>query len=416
VRLLVFGHWSHTGFGVVTNRIASGLVERGVDVRVLAGNHRGEPIKGTLAGRVWPLEALGQYIRHVPANAIAGKLWPTLDPKDNWKPDAVLVIADVSGLLNFVGKAVEPWQQVPVYHYCPIEGDNLPPLWRSLWSLFRPVAMSTYGASVIAEHIDNAVPMIYHGVDTDTFHPASASTPLATTDRVLRSKEGCKELFGWDPQRKVILRADRNVVRKNYDAMLAAFTTIAERDPDVDLVLHCDPRDPEGIDLNQEIMRMPEGLRERVRFTQMHDTFQGLPEAELCALYNAADLYMSTTGGEGFGLTLAESLACGVPVIATGWAAEVEVIGPGGVLIPPLTDSYGDPVRYHSKFGMDWAAPDPRAFVEPALELLARPSRRRALGAEGRAHVQRSFNWDEATVAFLDLFTEALAQPEPVAA
>jgi glycosyltransferase involved in cell wall biosynthesis len=206
------------------------------------------------------------------------------------------------------------------------------------------------------------------------------------------------------------------VTRKNYDALLRAFAGIAQADPDVDLVLHCEPLDPEGGDLNQEIIRLPEGIRDRITFTNMHDTFKGLPEPELCALYNAADLYMSTTGGEGFGLTLAESLACGVPVVATGWAAEVEVIGPGGVLIPPLTDSYGDVVRYHSQFGMDWAVPDPRAFVEPALELLARPTRRKALGAEGREHVKRSFNWDEASVAFLDLFTEALAQPEPVAA
>ena len=32
---------------------------------------------------------------------------------------------------------------------------------------------------------------------------------------------------------------------------------------------------------------------------------------------------------EGFGLCLAESLACGVPVVATGWAAEREVVGDG---------------------------------------------------------------------------------------
>jgi glycosyltransferase involved in cell wall biosynthesis len=124
------------------------------------------------------------------------------------------------------------------------------------------------------------------------------------------------------------------------------------------------------------------------------------------ALYNAADVYVTTTGGEGFGLTLAESMACETPVVSTAWAAEVEVIGPGGVLVPPLMDTYGEPVRYHSKMGMDWVIPDPRGFVEPVLDLLRRPSRRRALGAEGRRHVQRSFNWDTATAEFLAILEE----------
>jgi glycosyltransferase involved in cell wall biosynthesis len=141
--------------------------------------------------------------------------------------------------------------------------------------------------------------------------------------------------------------------------------------------------------------------------TNAHDTWRGLPVEGLAALLNAADLYVSTTGGEGFGLTLAESLACEVPVVVTDWAAEREVVGPGGVLVPPLTDSYGEPVRYHSSYGMDWAVPDPRGFVKPIVDLLTHPSRRRALGRAGRHHVRRSFSWDEAAVSFLTLFEDA---------
>jgi glycosyltransferase involved in cell wall biosynthesis len=141
--------------------------------------------------------------------------------------------------------------------------------------------------------------------------------------------------------------------------------------------------------------------------TNAHDTWRGLPVEGLAALLNAADLYVSTTGGEGFGLTLAESLACEVPVVVTDWAAEREVVGPGGVLVPPLRDAYGEPVRYHSSYGMDWAVPDPRGFVKPIVDLLTHPSRRRALGRAGRHHVRRSFSWDEAAAAFLTLFEDA---------
>jgi glycosyltransferase involved in cell wall biosynthesis len=407
MRLLIFGHHSHTGFGVVTEAIGGRLARMGVDVRVLALNHRGEPVRGDLAGRVWPLEYLGQHVRNAAAAGIDGTLWTTLDPEDDWKPDAVLAIADVSGLLNYIGQSVEPWKALPVYHYCPIEGDNLPPAWRQLWAQFSPVAMSDFGQKVISEHIGVPVPRIYHGVDTETFFPASPGRPIRFDGGVMRSKDDCKAKFGLEG-RKVILRADRNVVRKNFDALLAAFVPIAQADPDVDLVLHCRPIDPEGIDLWQELMRMPEDMRGRVKFTNAHDTFKGLPQAGLNCLYNAADIYMSTTGGEGFGLTLAEAMSAGVPVVSTGWAAEVEVIGPGGLLIPPLMDSYGEPVRYHSRFGMDWAVPDPKAFVGPVLDLLANPKRRRDLGSAGRLHVQRSFSWDVAAQQFHALLTVPL--------
>lgn len=406
MRLLIYGHHSHTGFGVVTEAIGSRLVALGVDVRVLAMNHRGEPIKGPLAGRVWPFEVLSGYIKNVSGASIDGSLWTTLDPDDEWKPDAVLVIADVSGFLNYIGNAVPTWKDARVLHYCPIEGDNLAPAWRQLWSLFSPVAMSEYGARVISEHIGRPVPMVYHGVDSEAFYPVSPGRPIRWDGGTFRSKDDCKYKFGLTG-RKVILRADRNVIRKNFDALISAFVPIAQRDPDVDLVLHCRPMDPEGIDLQGEIMRMPEDLRERVKFTNLHDTFKGLSVEGLNVLYNAADIYMTTTGGEGFGLTLAEAMSCGVPVVSTGWAAEIEVVGDGGILIPPLHDSYGEPVRNHSKYGMDWAVPDPRAFTEPVLRLLSHPSHRRDLGQAGRLHVKRSFSWDVAASRFLALLTTA---------
>lgn len=325
----------------------------------------------------------------------------------------MLVVSDVSGLLEHMGQVtpeiVNLWKSIPVFHYCPIEGDNLPPLWRQLWDVVSPVAMSDYGQRTIAAHIGRSVPRIYHGVDTTAFRPVSISDPVIVDGKRLGTKEACKAHFKMDPNRKLLFRADRNAVRKFYPQLIEAFLPIARADPEVDLLLHCAPIEPSGCDIIAEIQRLPEDIREgrRVWFTGRHDTWVGLDTPELVALYNAADIYVSTTGGEGFGLTLAESLACEVPVVTSDWAAEREVVGPGGVMVPPLHDSYGEPVRYHSTYGMDWALPDPKAFGEPVLNLLRKPSRRRAMGAEGRRHIEQSFSWDAAAAAFLHLFEEA---------
>lgn len=418
MRLLVFGHYSHTGFGTVTVELATRFLAAGVDVRILAVNHRGEPVRGPLQGRVWPAQMMGEaFGGNISAQAITGQLWRDLDGED-WKPDAVLAIADVSGFLDHMGPGTEQrlaaWKSLPVFHYVPIEGDNLNPLWRGLWNdIAQPVAMSDYGQRVISEHIGRQVPRIYHGVDTDMFRQVSFAEPAITGGKRLTSRDQCKEFFGL-AGKKVLLRADRNATRKFYYRLVQAFAEIAPRDPDVVLVLHCQPNEPGGIDITGETARLPIEIQRRVLFTGMHDTWRGLDHEGLVALYNAADIYVSTTGGEGFGLTLAESLACETPVVVTDWAAEREVVGPGGVLVPPLTDKYGEPVRFHSSYGMDWAIPDAKGFVQPVLDLLAKPSRRRALGQEGRRHVQRSFNWDAATEAFL-LLLEAANAPAAVA-
>ncbi len=406
MNILMLGHYSHTGFGVVTEALGSRFVNLGHDVRVLAMNHRGEPVKGPLEGRVWPLNTLGQYFSgNIPAAGMDGTLWTFLDNQDDWKPDIVFVIADVSGLLGYIGTltADSPWLKLPVYHYCPIEGDNLPPTWRDLWKLFQPVAMSLYGAKIIGEHTGKPLPMIYHGVDTDVFRPASITDPIRWEGKRLSNKAACKAAFGLDPNRNLILRSDRLVERKFYDRFITAMLPILDASPETDVLIHCRPID-EGLDMYQELMRVPERFHSRLKLTQGHDSFRGLPTEGLVALINAADVYVSTTGGEGFGLNLAESLACEVPVVVTSWAAEREVVAQGGVLVPPLMDSYGEPVRYHSRYGMDWAVPDPKGFTEPVLELLNRPSRRRALGAVGRKHVQRSFSWDACAADFLTLF------------
>lgn len=409
MKLLIYGHWSHTGFGIVTEALGTRLVDLGVDVRVIAVNHRGEPIAGPLSGRVWPASFHGDAHGGNFSNAaIDGTFWRQFGGE--WKPDAVLVIADMSGLLGHLGpKAItDTWKSVPVFHYCPIEGDNLEVGWRGIWQEIAPVAMSRYGAKVIGDHIGRAVPMIYHGVDTNAYYPVAFNRPIRFDGKVLTTREACKAAFGIPTDRKIILRSDRLVERKFYHTFFQALVPIFAAVPEADVVIHCAPVDG-NLSLYEEIGRLPPEYLPRIRLTNAHSTFRGLPVEGMAALMNAADVYVSTTGGEGFGLNLAEAMACETPVVVTDWAADAEVVGPGGVLVQPLIDRYGEPVRYHSSYGMDWAVPDARGFTTPVVELLTRKSRRVDLGRAGRRHVEQSFSWDEATASFLELFTEALA-------
>ena len=140
------------------------------------------------------------------------------------------------------------------------------------------------------------------------------------------------------------------------------------------------------------------------RLTGATDTWVGLSDAELNVLYNAADVLVSPTMAEGFGLTQAEALACGVPCVVTDYAASPEVVGPGGILVPPaayLTNIYAH----------DWALVDEPRMTEAVRSLIDKPSLRRELGRAGRKHVAQ-FTWAQT----VEQFDRLISEPAAVAA
>ncbi len=96
-----------------------------------------------------------------------------------------------------------------------------------------------------------------------------------------------------------------------------------------------------------------------------------VPDEEMPAYFSLADLYLSPSLLEGFGLPIAEALACGTPAVGADAGSVGEVIGPGGVLVPPG---------------------DARPLAGAVSALLADVMRRRALGEAGRAHVLAHFS------------------------
>jgi glycosyltransferase involved in cell wall biosynthesis len=96
-----------------------------------------------------------------------------------------------------------------------------------------------------------------------------------------------------------------------------------------------------------------------------------VPDEEMPDYYSLADVYVSSSFLEGFGLPLAESLACETPVVALDTGSVAEVVGEGGILI-----------KEHN----------PEAMAGAISTLLQEEEHRREMGRRGRVHIIREFS------------------------
>ncbi len=408
------GDQQATGFGTVTRGLGGAMLDLGIDVRFVSQNEiedlaepfrsrtvdvvslpiAYDPVSG-MSGTTGPAEALKEILDGTTtALMLDGQPW------GDWKAEAAIVLGDVGAATMFWHYFGSAFTEIPTYHYVPIEGIGLPPAWAELWQTMMPIAMSEFGADQIAKIIGFRPPVVYHGVDTDAFRPVDRAHPLTlkTADGILSSREDCKQSWlGWlSEENKTdkipvnwLLRTDSHWPRKRYNSMVRALVPVLARNPDWAMVIHGNPVGPGG-NLRHLLSKVPEQVRGQFLLTNAW----GIPRDALTVLYNASDLYVSTSA-EGFGLTIAEALACGVPAVGCDYSAVPEVIGPAGKVVKsyPLDNEYD---HY-------WCAIDENEFARTVEYLMTHKMKRQELGDRGPAHIRTNFQWSTAARQFVDI-------------
>lgn len=91
-----------------------------------------------------------------------------------------------------------------------------------------------------------------------------------------------------------------------------------------------------------------------------------LPAADRLALVAAADCYVSLHRAEGLGLTMAEAMAVGTPVVATGYSGNLDFMDDRSALLVPYDLVEVGPGSHYPAHGR-WAAPD----LDAAASLMA---------------------------------------------
>jgi phosphatidylinositol alpha-1,6-mannosyltransferase len=196
------------------------------------------------------------------------------------------------------------------------------------------------------------------GVDVDAYHPGVDGAPV-------RARHG---LTG----RPVIVCVSRLVPRKGQDTLIRALPAVRRRVPGAALlVVGGGPYRP-----TLERLAREQGVEADVVFTG------SVPWEELPAHYAAGDVYAmpcrTRNRGldvEGLGIVYLEASATGLPVIAgdSGGAPDAVREGETGYVV---------------------AGRDVTTLGNRLVDLLADPVRARAMGAAGRAWVEREWRWE----------------------
>lgn len=172
--------------------------------------------------------------------------------------------------------------------------------------------------------------------------------------------------------------ASSSLARKNPEGALVAFRAAFGADTGARLVLKTQRLSEAG-----EAGERLRALAEAPNVTILDAT---LDAAGLEALYADADVVLSLHRAEGFGLTLAEAMRRGIPVVATGWSGNADFLSDEvGVPVPWSLAPAEDPQRTYHHPHMRWAEPDVAVAAAALRRLRDDPALAARLGAAGAA-------------------------------
>ena len=111
------------------------------------------------------------------------------------------------------------------------------------------------------------------------------------------------------------------------------------------------------------------------------------------ALVAVADCYVSLHRTEGLGLTMAEAMAVGTPVVATAYSGNLDFMSQRSAMLVPAEEVEVGPGHYYPAHG-HWAEPDLDAAAAMMRGVAGDPELRRRL-ASAAAEELGAFGFEE---------------------
>lgn len=377
-----------SGYGRISMEVGTRLHRRGVEWMaaslyydgLLPPSNEGKPLPYWVASLAGKPDWVGTVVNIIGA----------------YQPDVIMVIQDAPYAQQLRAAPID-WSRHKLVVITPVDGAPVFPAWVDMLKQADGVlSISQFGVDTHRKagvHSELCRP----GIDPDAFFAIPAADRLA-----LRQKCGIA------PDAFVVGSMCMNQGRKDIPAMLEAFFAFASDKPDARYLLDMEATSPAGWDI-PSVCQQHGWDASKLLFRA--DLFRA-GVTTLRERYNLLDAHMVISHREGYGLPLAEAMACGVVSIALDYCSGTEICGDGrGVMVNAIdyttVSTWGGALDKH---------PDIADLTSKLQMLYDNPDERRAMAKRGMEW-SRQQTWDRAADAVMGVLERVAAerkQPAPV--
>ena len=370
MRILIVSQtpWNPSAYGKITYYVATGLKDLGYDIIVAGIEHRYGVLRYS-GVPVFPLpmlhgKMLFKYIRV-------------------FSPDCVLSIIDAwafAGVDELVRKYKVSWiAYTPVDAEIDSQAEPLLSVLRYARGIMTPSRFSTEQLRKFFVNVE----WVPHGVNTRIFRPMN--------------KEECKKTLRLEGKFVFGCVAANYSMRKDFPHLYKAFRIFLDMIPESeckDVVLFHHTWQPEfhrwGAEYNLVRLAKKYGIEKNLILPKEDIRYFPASEEQLALLYNAFDVYVTASMGEGFGIPLLESMACGTPCIAPANSAHVEHVEGRGWLVKKFS---GWVVPLYNPLQLEYPIVDEHALAEAMYDAYTHQEKIKQFSKKCIEYASR-YTWD----------------------
>ena len=379
---------SPSGVGTQTRYICEALLNSGkFEIISLGGAMKHQnynPISVEPYGNDWriiPVDGYGnqEMIRSIVRNERPDFVWIMTDPRFwDW--------------LWAIENEIRPL--CPIVYYHVWDNYPYPHFNKKFYESNDRIACISKVSHDIVSTVAPSVPSKYipHAVNHEFFQPLNRAERRGLRKANLPPEDVDKFIVFWN---------NRNARRKQSGTLIWWFKEWLDKNnlhDKAQLIMHTDPKDIHGQDLNHIVERLDLQSRQVLFSTQK------VPLDKMSTFYNLADVTINISDAEGFGLATLESLSCGTPIIVTKTGGlQEQVKGKKhfyGVAIEPASKavigSQQVPYIYEDRIS--------QKDFERALTKMYNMSseKRHEIGMKGRKHVLQNYGFENFQQTWVD--------------
>lgn len=342
-----------------------------------------------------------------------------------YKPDIIWFMTDPRfyGWLWEMENEIRSLCPMVYYHVW----DNYPyPDFNKIWyDSTDVIATISKLTSDIVRTVSPDVREVYipHAVPTETFKKLSATDVKSFRNNQLGIDDDCFMVF-W---------SNRNARRKQSGSLMFWFKTFLDKLEEKHghrnalLFMHTEPKDPNGQDLYAIASKLGLAEENKLLFSKAK-----MPPENLALIYNSADVSISTSDAEGFGLFTFESISCETPIIVTLTGGLQEQVTyqdevTHDKIVARNKESAGKFIEYDFGIGMEpaskaligsqqvpWIYEDRLSedqVVDSLMTMYDYGAEKRAeIGKKGRQHVLDNYSFPKFEESWVELMTSVHEQ------